>query len=293
MSLSTTRGGAVLAGLIAVLSILSCVGARAQGVSVAPSRIVLDGRTRSATVFLSNRGDRTETYRISMIPIVMREDGALLRADSTQIDQAAFAENVVRFSPRRVVIPAGSSQTVRLLVRRPRDRDVGDVEFRAHLSVCSIPTVPRLDELVEAPPEDLPEDQFVAKPVASIETLVPVVVRFGKPRAVAAIESPSFEKNEQGTEFLSFYLTREGSRSLYGQLTVTQVDPMGNKTELYHGRGLALYTPNERRLFRIPLGTGSRDLQAGRITIDFVESEDGGGDQEVHTVIQPGTLSLR
>ncbi|MEZ4389270.1 MAG: hypothetical protein R3D98_17120 [Candidatus Krumholzibacteriia bacterium] len=293
MSLPNMRGGAVLAASVVGFFLFLAAGARAQGVSVAPSRILLDGRTRSATVFLSNRGDRTETYRISLVPMIMRQDGALVRADSTQYDQAAFAEDVVRYSPRRVVIPAGGSQTVRLLVRRPHDREVGDTEFRAHLSVRSIPTVPRLEELETPLPENIPEDQFVAVPVASVETLVPLVVRFGKPDATVSIVEPHLIKADDGQPALGFDLQRTGERSLYGQLTVTHVDPSGLETPLYFGRGIALYTPNPSRSFRISVGDRGVDLTNGRITIDFVETEDGGGDCEAHAALAPQVLSRK
>jgi P pilus assembly chaperone PapD len=291
MSLPITCRRALLAAFAVGFFLLLAGEALAQGVSVAPSRILLDGRTRSATVFLSNRGDQSETYRISLAPMVMREDGALIRADSTNLDQAAFAEEVVRYSPRRVVIPAGGSQTIRLLVRRPRTDDVGDVEYRAHLSVRSIPTVPRLDELESPLPEDIPEDQFVAVPVASVETLVPLVVRFGKPDATAAIADPQLTRDAEGRTWLEFDLRREGERSLYGQLTITHRSDDGVETEIHHGRGIALYTPNTSRHFRIQASGKSIDPTRGRITIDYVETEDGGGDGRAQAVVAPQVLS--
>jgi len=227
MSLPSVRDRAVIAALVVSFFLSLAATAQAQGVSVAPSRILLDGHTRSATVFLSNRGDRTETYRISLVPMLMREDGALVRADSTQIEEAQFAGGAVRYSPRRVVIPAGGSQTVRLLVRRPQGLKAKDIEFRAHLSVRSIPSVPRLEELEVPLPEEIPEDQFIAIPVASVETLVPLVVRFGKPEATVEISQAQLIRGESGELMLGFDLLRQGQRSLYGDLTVRHLDPLG------------------------------------------------------------------
>lgn len=293
MSLPIVRGGAVLAVSVVGFFLFVAAGAQAQGVSVAPSRILLDGRTRSATVFLSNRGDRTETYRISLVPMIMREDGGLVRADSTEHEQAAFSEDVVRYSPRRVVIPAGGSQTVRLLVRRPRNMASGDHEYRAHLSVRSIPTVPRLDELQPPGPEDLASDRIVAIPVASVETLVPMVIRFGKPDASAAIEGPQLVSDPDNQMRLRFDLARQGERSLFGELQVLHTDPLGEETRLHFARGVAVYAPNPRRTFEIAVSDKGVDVSQGRITIDYKETEDGGGDCRAQAVLSPQVMSRR
>lgn len=293
MSLPSARDRAFLAVSVVGFFLSLATMVQAQAVSVAPSRIVLDGRARSATIFLSNRGDRTETYRISLVPMVMQEDGALVRADSTQLDQACFAEDALRYSPRRVVIPAGGSQTVRLLVRRPRDLEQQDAEFRAHLSVCSIPTVPRLEELGRPIPENIPEDQIVAMPVASVETLVPMVIRFGDPEATVNIAEPRLSRGEGGQTILNFDLLREGTRSVYGDLTVNHVGLDGQETPLYLGRGIAVYTPNQRRGFSIPCDDLGVDLSQGQVVINYVETPDGRGDQEAHMTVMPQVLSRK
>jgi hypothetical protein len=280
------KASAKLCTLAGALVILCSATAWSQGVSVAPGRIVLDGKTRAATVFLSNRSNEAETYRISLVYYRMEADGTLVRADSVASASADFAGEVLRYSPRRVVIPAGGSQTVRLLVRRPRDRDVDGQEFRAHLSVCSVPTVPRLQEVEEQLPEIDEETQFIAQPVASVETLVPVIVRFGRPEATLAISNAGV--NAEGA--VTFQLDRSGGRSLYGNLTVTHVNPMGHETQLFYGRGVAVYTPNPSRRFTIATGPDV-DARRGRIVVDYQETPDGGGDLHTRVEIQPSALS--
>ena len=282
-------------------AILCCLGvvlghgqALAQGVSVAPSRILLDGRTRAATIFLSNRGNEAETYRISLAYYLMEEDGTLVRADSTANGAGDFAGHVLRYSPRRVVIPAGGSQTVRLLVRRPRDRQVEDQEFRAHLSVCSVPTVPHLKEVEQKLPEIEGDDKFLAQPVASVETLVPIIVRLGRPEATLDLAGAALVTDEtSGRPAVRVSLERTGTRSLYGDLAVTHVDPAGNETELYYGRGIAVYAPNPRRIFTIAPDQPDLDLRGGSILVEYRETRDGGGDLADALEIRPGQLSRR
>jgi len=282
-----------LSCLAALVGVLVAVPAAAQGVSVAPSRILLDGNTRAATVFLSNRGAETETYRIALVFYRMEEDGTMVRVDSSATRGENFAAEVLRYSPRRVVIPAGGSQTIRLLVRRPPDRNVDDQEFRAHLSVCSVPTVPRLREVEEKLPE-VSEDQFIARPVASVEPLVPIIVRFGHPAAALARSRASIlAQGPDGRPAVTFSLDRTGQRSLYGDLTVTHVNPLGHETQLYYGRGIAVYTPNPRRIFTITPPDERLDLRAGRVLVDYQETSDGGGDLGAQIEIRPSELSRR
>ncbi len=283
--------GKRLGRLCCLVILLTANVALAQGVSVAPSRIVLDGKTRAATVFLSNRSNETETYRISLAEYRMSEDGSLVRVDSMQTSPS-FAGEVLRYSPRRVVIPPGGSQTVRLLVRRPTDRALDDVEFRAHLSVCSVPTVPRLAEMEAAPLPELRDDQFSVQPVASVETLVPIVVRLGQPRAEMAIKDATIKHGPDGM-VVHFTIERHGDRSLYGNLTLSHVDGQGKETQLHFSRGIAVYTPNPRRTFAIAPSVAGVDLRTGRVVVEYREVPEGGGDLQARIEILPPSVSRR
>ncbi len=288
----TAQPGKILGSLCCLIALIMVGEAVAQGVSVAPARILLDGGKRSATVFLSNRGDQTETYRISLTQYQMLETGVLSRVDSTMTSDD-YAGHILRYSPRRVVIPPGGSQTVRLLLRRPPDRPTDNREFRAHLSVRSIPTVPRLNEIEESEPADLGEGRFAVRPLASIATMVPVVVRFGKPQAEMAISGASIEWDDEGGPVVRFAIERRGDRSLYGNLTLTHTDPQGKRTQLQHRQGIAIYTPLPQRTFSIALPDANVDLRSGSILIEYEETPDGGGDLYARAEVQPTRLSRR
>lgn len=286
----------IIRGILCVLALLLSAGAvLGQGVSVAPSRIVLDGRTRSATVFVSNRSDQAETYRVSLSYWIMEQDGTLVRADSLAEDSADWAGHVLRYSPRRVVIPAGGSQTLRLLVRRPPGVDVEDREFRAHLSVRSVPTVPRLKEVEDqAPPRE--DNTILARLQASVETLVPVVVRFGRPEASLDLAGVAIGPDPgSGEPAVQFTINRRGNRSVYGDLVVKHFAPDGSATCLYSARGIAIYAVNDHRTFSIGPRKGQRvDLSQGKVSIEFQETADGGGgDLHLRQEFQAGQLSMR
>ncbi len=290
MPASAMRRGLVLAMLVGLIAQIPGTGL-AQGVSVAPTRIVLDGPTRAATVYLSNRSDRTETYRIDLVRYTMRDDGAIVPADSLGQEDELFADELIRFSPHRVVLPPGGSQTVRLLVHRPAGGGPLNAEYRTHLSVRSVPGVPTLAE-VERPTELPPEyrDKVLVRPVASIETLVPIIVRFGRLEATVKISEPHLFRRGPGTEpRLDLVLERTGNRSLYGELTITYVDPRGKEARVSYVKGLAVYLPNTRREIRqnLDLEPGVR-LNAGHLRVEFTELEVGGGNESATLEIPLG-----
>lgn len=280
--------------LCSLLIVLCAASAMAQAVAVVPSRIVLDGRARSATAFISNRSDQAETYRVSLSYWRMAETGALVRADSLADSTPDFAGRVLRYSPRRMVIPAGGSQTLRILVRRPPDLQDRDMELRAHLAVRSVPTVPRLQEVSGELQTDR-EDVIVARTWASVETLVPVIVRLGRPQAEIALEKASItEATADAGQALEFVIDRRGDRSVYGDLVVDHVGADGERVNLHTARGVAIYANLDRRRFRVDLGRlDGSDLLGGRITIDYQETSDGGGDLELHRVLDLGALAGR
>jgi P pilus assembly chaperone PapD len=292
MILSTAPHGQNLGRFCALVVLLGSAQVLAQTVSVAPARILLDGGKRSATVFLSNRSSQAETYRISLTQFQMLESGAMVRIDSTSTSDD-YAGHILRYSPRRVVIPPGGSQTVRLLLRRPPDRPTDNREFRAHLSVRSIPMVPRLDEIEDRGPQDLGDNRFAVRPVASIQTMVPIVVRFGNPQAEMAISEASIDWDDEEGPVVQFDIERRGDRSLYGNLTLTHRDPQGKTTPLHQRHGIAIYTPLPHRTFRIGLSDASVDLRSGSILIEYEETPDGGGDLYARAEVQPTRLSRR
>lgn len=265
---------------LAVLAlILVTVGLVPQGkasVSVAPSRIVLEGRTFAATVYLTNRGDETRTYRIGLAKLRMLESGRVVPVDDGEETGDLFANDLIRFSPRRCVIPPGGSQTIRLLVRRPRGDRPQNAEYRTHLSLRTIPDTPELEEITrEAEPAE-ESDQMSVRAVATVETLVPVIVRFGRLQAEPGIEGVDLDLGPE--PLVSFRLTREGDRSLYGDLRFVHVDDRGDESELGVVRGLAVYTPLTRREVAFPLDVPPNlDLSQGTLRVDFHETKEGGG----------------
>src|SRR5690349_20113263 len=86
----------------------------AQGdLLIAPTRLVLDGR-RGGEVILSNIGDEEETYRIELELRRMTPDGDLVPVELTEATATEKAAlEMIRYAPRRVVLPPREPQAIR------------------------------------------------------------------------------------------------------------------------------------------------------------------------------------
>ena len=274
----------VLASLLAGLWAPS---AWAQGVSVAPLRILFDGRTRSATVFLSNRTPETATYRIALVNRRMEENGAIVVAEEARPGEY-FADDLIRFSPRRVTIAPFGSQTIRLLMRRPHGDFPENVEFRTHLSIRSIPPTPRLQDL-ENLEKQTAEGKLTVKAVATIETVIPILLRLGDPQATVQIANPSLDLEGNGYPMLQVDLLRGGERSVYGEMEVIHIAPDGQRTQIHYARGLAVYYPTPKRTLTITLKKADKQmLQSGQLLVRYTETEEMRGDQQAELLVQLG-----
>ena len=70
------RGTCWIILLLALVLPASSRAASAGDLMIAPTRVVLEGRERTAVVNLVNRGDQEATYRISLKNMAMKEDGS-------------------------------------------------------------------------------------------------------------------------------------------------------------------------------------------------------------------------
>jgi hypothetical protein len=159
-----------------------------------------------------------------------------------------FADTLVRFSPRRVELPPGVPQIVRLQLRLPADLPVG--EYRSHL-------------LFRAVPVSAPEESVSAAPATGVEIAlravygvsIPIIVRQGDLVAELTLSDPRVESapDEDPPTHLAVTLHRSGNRSVYGDLTAVLVRDGQPDLVVGTARGLAVYTPNTRRTCVLPV----------------------------------------
>ncbi len=211
--------------LAAVACIVLPAAARAQSIGdlgVSPTRVVLAGRTRSAEIVLLNRGTQPATYRISVINMRMTETGKFEPIEEPDSDQM-FADKLIRYAPRQVTLDPGATQTVRVMVRKPRDLPPG--EYRSHLYFRAVPP-PGAGRSVEfADSGQGIQINLVVIPGVTI----PVIVRHGDLSAQATLSDINVsDLDEPEGPKLSLRINRQGDRSLFGDLTAAFYATDGN-----------------------------------------------------------------
>ncbi len=257
----------IATAIVCVAALFGAIPPASAGVLVAPTRLIFEGNERNGEFILVNKGDTTERYRISLVNRRMNEAGRIVEAPEALPDEK-FAEGMIRFSPRTVVLPPDEPQTIRILVRRPDD--LGPGEYRSHLMLKQIP---------DAPPAALERDPSSARgisiqinPIYGIT--VPIIVRNGRLSAEGALSELSVHQGERPT--LGVRLHREGTRSLYGDFEVTWEAPGEPDRIVGMARGVALYTPNTSRPFEVPLEFPDGAIPAaGRLRVEYRDAEPG------------------
>ena len=264
--------------VVAALAGAGAPGAQAQGVGdlgVSPTRIVLEGRTRTAQVSLLNKGTAKVTYRISVVNMRMTQDGRFERIEEPDAGQQ-FAHRFLRFAPRQVVLEPGGSQTVRILLRKPKNLPSG--EYRSHLYFSAVPK-PNAGRNVELANDG--EGIRISLTVVPGVT-IPVIVRHGELTVSASLSGLTLVRPTDAnakTPLASVRITRNGDRSLFGDVTVTYMNGTGgNEYVLAKANKLAVYTPNVSRVLALPLRVPQGvTLAGGRLQVVYrARSEDGG-----------------
>ncbi len=262
--------------LAAVACIVLPAAARSQSIGdlgVSPTRVVLVGRTRTAEVVLLNRGAHPATYRISVINMRMTETGKFETIEQTESDQM-FADKLIRYAPRQVTLDPGAAQSVRVMVRKPRDLQPG--EYRSHLYFRAVPP-PGAGRSVEL--GDSGQGIQIKLTVIPGVT-IPIIIRHGAVSAQATLsEINVIDLDTPEGPKLSLRINRQGSQSLYGDLTVAFFAANGIKEQIVaRANKLAVYTPNSSRLLALPLHLpDGASMSNGRLQVLYRARPEEGG----------------
>ena len=152
------------------------------GLMLYPTRIVLESKARSAQVELINNGDKPETYRIGIFNRRMTETGDIVAADKPQAGEL-FADDLLRYSPRQVILQPGKSQTVRIMVRKPAGLAAG--EYRSHLQFDRVADAAGAANLENLAKPEKGEIAIVLE--ALVGASIPVIVRHGETRVTTTL----------------------------------------------------------------------------------------------------------
>lgn len=244
------------------------------GLLIAPTRVVFEGSQRSAALTLINIGNEVATYRISFIQMEMTEAGQIVEIKEDEADgpRRWRADRLVRYSPRQVTLKPHTPQTVRMRLRKPAELAPG--EYRSHLLFRAIPSAKSFPTLIESSkPGSDSVIQIELIPVYGLA--IPVIVRHGKTAATARLTNLSLRAPPQGgadPPILSLQISRDGNRSVCGNVTVTHVNVGGQEHVIGRVDRVAVYTPTALRRLDVPLKPPpGLTLKNGRLRVTYTE----------------------
>jgi hypothetical protein len=248
---------------------LISIHASSQGdLLITPQRVVLEGNKQIEEIMVANIGLDTAFYSISLIEYQMDEDGNLHEI-TEPIPGLKFASPFLRYFPRSIELAPNESQVVRIQVRRRPDLEEG--EYRSHLYFRAVPKQePQGKEPLST---DTTTIGIRLIPIYGIS--IPVIVRIGNLSVSCTISDLALEQKEGVAPVLKLVLNRQGTKSVYGDITVDYVSPAGERVNVGKVRGVAVYTPNTIRRFSLPLTVPEGlSLNNGKLVVRFSDANE-------------------
>jgi hypothetical protein len=239
----------------------------AQGdLLIAPTRLVLDGR-RGGEVILSNIGAEEATYRVSLELRRMTPEGDLEPVEDAEANVSEKAAlEMVRYAPRRIVLPPGEPQAIRISARP--GAELPDGEYRVHMSFAALPKVRPVTPAAETNAQG-----FSINIVPVYGITMPIIVRKGELEVTGALANPRLEETAEGTAF-AVDIARNGEASLYGDLLVY---PQGSNEPVFMVRGLGVYPEIANRQTTFTVSPEQAAAMRGPVRIEMREPVQDGG----------------
>jgi hypothetical protein len=213
----------------------------------------------------------------------MTDTGEFVTVDSPFAGEQ-FADDLIRYSPRQIELAPGSSQAVRLMLRKPAQLAAG--EYRSHLVFERIPSVASAAD--EVPVAGKRTDLSIQL-VPLVNVSIPLIVRHGETNASVSITDFRLEALPDGAPALSLTLQRSGNSSTYGDLVVYSIpnNKRGTPELIARVGGVAVYAPNALRRARLTLPASVHTrLTAGTLRVAYQGRPEQGGDLLAESFLQ-------
>lgn len=245
-------------------------------INVYPRRIVMDRRQRVASVGLYNKMPFEGEYEISLDSMVMTDSGRIFPfgnlPEGLDTSRVKTANDMLRWSPRRVLLLGSEAQTVRIMARPPAD--LPDGEYRAHFTVVSVPSDIdegfSIDDALSGNSANTGNVGVTIRPRFGIS--IPVIVRVGETTLDVGLRDFGFNRGENGPQ-VSLTITRTGTRSAFGDLTITAP---GQDQPLVVARGIGVYPEIDFRTLQLAINPDFdlTKLRSGMtVTATFVDDD--------------------
>lgn len=255
---------------IALFTIFDSLPATAQGnLLITPRRVVFEGSKRVAELNLANTGKDTAKYNVSIIQYRMTENGAFEEITEPDPGQL-FADKFIRFYPRTVTLAPNESQSVKMQVVNSDKMTPG--EYRSHVYFRAVPKQSALGEANNQADTAAVSVQLI--PIFGIT--IPVIIRSGQLDMNVSITDLKLSPATDSTKILDLTFLRSGSMSVYGDIKIVHISSSGKQTPVSTVNGIAVYTPNTKRVFKVEINTKNLpvDLNSGTLRISLLSQSE-------------------
>lgn len=221
---------------------------------------------RSAEIALINGGRERSAYRISFVTMGMDTDGRLF--EKTRAPGELTAEDLIRYSPRQVVLEPGTTQTVRIQVRMREGLPPG--EYLSHMMFRAVP----MPEQAQANPD--PGDKSLSVSLKAVYGIsIPIIIRHGATQVdvrIAGLElAPPSHKDSPPA--VRFRLDRSGNKSAFGHIEATWTPRGGLPKVVGMVKGVAIYANLGHRDLALELdGLPAGMPGPGRLKISYLDA---------------------
>jgi hypothetical protein len=253
---------------ILFLQLLWCGRTMAQGnLLLMPRRVIFEGPKRYEELNLANSGKDTARYVISLMHVRMKEDGGF--EEISQPDSGErFADRFIRFFPHSVELGPGESQVVKIQLTKINELAPG--EYRSHLYFRAVPDKAPLGE--EVPVKD---SGISIRLIPIFGISIPVIIRVGASVTQVRLSDLSVQMVDDTVPILEMTFHRTGNMSVYGDISVYYTSAAGKTILAGTAKGIAVYTPNNARKFRLTLDKKTEiNYRAGRLSLEYSTAED-------------------
>ena len=264
-------------GLFALITGFSQLVSAQGNLLVAPIRVVFEGAKQKEDLNLTNIGQDTAVYLISFIQYKMNEDGSFLQLENGD-SLSTRSDKYLRIFPRKVVLPPGESQTIRMQYRKPTD--LKDGEYRSHLYFRAEKEVSALG--MNTTQSDTTKMSVSITPVFGIS--IPVIIRNGNLDYKMSLSNVALTAVNDTLSNLTFLINRTGNRSSYGNLRAEFVPAVGKSFDVGMANGVGVYTDLSARKFSMPIrNRADQKLKNGKLVIYYTNPREDGGTELAKT----------
>jgi hypothetical protein len=149
--------------------------------------------------------------------------------------------------------------------------DMPTGEFRSHVYFRAVPDEKPLGDDQAA--SDTSSIGIKLVPIFGIS--IPVIIRNGYLDVNVALTNIKLDLKTDTVPNMQVTFLRSGTKSVYGDLTVMWVPNQGQSLEVGVVRGIAVYTPNKSRTFKLQLrNVPGVDYSKGKLAIKFQAPND-------------------